>query len=70
MSSASSNQSCVRDEVGYDEVFPSGQKDPDTLSEERNPSATSLSRDEGLEMDRLKGEGDSSDGLDGVEPPI
>ena len=38
MSSASSNQSFVRDGVGYDEVFPLGQKDPDTSSEEREKS--------------------------------
>ena len=69
MSSALSNQLFVRDRAGYDEVFPSGQKDLDTSSEERNPSTTSpSSRDEGLEMDRPKG--DSSDGLDDVELPI
>ena len=69
MSSASSNQSFVRDWAGYDEVYPSGQKDPDTSSEERNPFATSpSSKDEGLEMDRP--EGDSSDGLDDAEPSI
>ena len=68
MSSALSNQSCVRNGTGYDEVFLSGQKDLDTSSDKRNLSATSPSRDEGLEMDRL--EGDSSDGLDGVKPPI
>ena len=45
----------VHDGAGYDEVFPSGQKD--TSSEERNPSATShSSRD------------DSSDGLDDANP--
>ena len=38
MSSASSNQLFVRDRVGYDEVFPLGQKDPDTSSEEREKS--------------------------------
>ena len=69
MSSVLSNQSCVREGAGYDEVFPSGQNDPDTSSEERNPSATSPStRDEDLDMDRS--EGDSTDGLDGAEPPI
>ena len=68
MSSASSNQLCVRDGAGYDEVFPRGQKDPETSSEERNPSATSPSRDEDLET--VGSEGDSSDGLDGAEPPI
>ena len=47
----------VHDGAGYDEVFPSGQKD--TSSEERNPSATShSSRD------------DSSDGLDDANPLI
>ena len=49
-------------------MFLSGQKDPDISIDERNLSATSPSRDEGLEMDRL--EGDSSDSLDSVEPPI
>ena len=69
MSSASSNQSFVRDGVGDDEVFSSGQKDLDNSSEERSPFTTSpSSRDGGLEMDRL--EGDSSDGLDDAEPPI
>ena len=68
MSSASSNQSCVREEVGYDEVFPSGHKDLGTSSEERTPSATSPStKGEDLEMDRSKG--DSIDGLIGAKPP-
>ena len=68
MSSASNNQSCVRDGAGYYEVFLLGHKDPDTSSEERDPSASSPSRDADLEVDRL--EGDSSDGLVGAEPPI
>ena len=69
MSSTLSNQSLVRYGAGYDEVFPSGQKDLDNSSEERSPFTTSpSSRDGGLEMDRL--EGDSSDGLDDAEPPI
>ena len=42
MSSASSNQSFIRDGAGYEELYPSGYKDPDELSE-RTPSATSLS---------------------------
>ena len=42
MSSASSNQSFVRDGVGYEELYPSGFKDPDELSE-KTPSATSPS---------------------------
>ena len=68
MSSASSNHSFVRDETGYDEVYPSSQKDHDGLSEERNPSASfKSSRDEDLEMG---GPEDSSDGLVDAEPPI
>ena len=66
MSSVLSNQSFVPEGVGYDEVFPSGQNDSNTSSEERNPSATSPStRDEDLDMDRLEG----IDGLIGVEHP-
>ena len=68
MSNVSSNQFCVRDGAGYDEVFLSSQKDPNTSSEERNPSVTSPSKDKDLGTVGL--EGDSSDGLDGAEPPI
>ena len=67
MSSVSSNQSCVCDEAGYDEMYPLGYKDPDVSSEERSPSA-SFSRDDDLEIE--KPEGGSSDGLIGDEPPI
>ena len=42
MSSASSNQSFVRDGAGYEELYPSGYKDPDELSE-RTLSVTSPS---------------------------
>ena len=42
MSSASSNQSFVRNEAGYEELYPSGYRDPDELSK-RSPSATSPS---------------------------
>ena len=48
MSSALSNQSFVHDGAGYDEMFSSGQKDPDISSEERNPSATSPSLRDGV----------------------
>jgi len=68
MSSAPSNQSCVLNGASYDEVFSSGQKDPDISSEERNPSTTSPSRNEGLETDRS--EDDFSDGLVSAKPPI
>ena len=50
MSSASSNQSFVRDWAGYKEVYPSGYKDPDDLSE-RSPSASSpSSKNEDMEV--------------------
>ena len=68
MSSASSNQSCVCEGAGYNEVFPLVQKDPSTSSEERNSSVISPStRDEDLDTDKSKG--DSTDGLVGAEPP-
>ena len=67
MSSASSNQSCVCDGVGYDKMYPSGYKDPDVLSEERSTSASS-SRDDDLEMEGS--ENGSNDGLIGDDPPI
>ena len=51
MSSASSNQSFVRDEAGYEEVYPSGYRDPDDLSEERSPFASSpSSKNEDMEV--------------------
>ena len=69
MSSALSNHSFVYDEAGYDVVYPSDHKDPDSLSEERSPSASSpSSRDESLGTERPKD--DSSEGLDDAEPPI
>ena len=43
MSSASSNQSFVCDGAGYEEVYLSGYRDPDDLSEERSPFASSPS---------------------------
>ena len=69
MSSALSNHSFVYDKAGYDVVYLSGHKDPDSLSEERSPSASSpSSRDESLGTERPKD--DSSEGLDDAEPPI
>ncbi|KAL4614491.1 hypothetical protein ACB092_07G057900 [Castanea dentata] len=66
MSSASSNQSFVREGAGYDERFPSDPRDPDASSEERNPSSTSSSLD-GLETESSES---SSSSLDGVDPPV
>ena len=51
MSSASSNQLFVRDQAGYEDVYLSGYKDPDDLSEERSPSVSSpSSRNEDVEV--------------------
>ena len=62
MSSASSDQSFVHDGAGYEEVYPSGYKDPDDLSK-RSPSASSpSSRNEDMEVAEPK-EG-SDDGED------
>ena len=50
MSSASSNQSFVRDGAGYEELYPSGYRDPDELSK-KSPSATSpSSKNEDMEL--------------------
>ena len=43
MSSASSNQSVVRDRVDYEDVYPSGHIDQDSPGEDRSPSASSSS---------------------------
>ena len=60
MSSASSNQSFVRDGAGYEELYPSGYKDPDELSE-RTPSTTSpSSTNEDMELTEPKEGSDGS----------
>ena len=43
MSSASSNQSVVRDGVDYENVYPSGHVDQESPGEDRSPSASSSS---------------------------
>ena len=43
MSSASSNQSVIRDRVDYEEVYPSGHVDQESPGEDRSPSASSSS---------------------------
>ena len=43
MSSASSNQSVVRDGVDYEEVYPSSHVDQESTGEERSSSASSSS---------------------------
>ena len=61
MSSASSNQSFVRDEAGYEELYPSGCRDPDELSE-RSPSAASpSSKNEDMELAEPEESSDDGD---------
>ena len=60
MSSASSNQSFVRNGVGYEELYPSGYRDPDDLSK-RSPSAASpSSKNEDMELVELEEGSDDS----------
>ena len=61
MSNASSNQSFIRDRAGYEELYPSGYRDPDELSE-RSPSAASpSSKNEDMEMAKLEDGSDDSE---------
>ena len=50
MSSASSNQSFIRDETGYEELYPSGYRDPDELSERSLSAASPSSKNEDMEL--------------------
>ena len=50
MSSASSNQSFVRDGAGYEEVYPSGYKYPDDLSERSLSTSSPSSKNEDMEV--------------------
>ena len=66
MSSASSNQSVVHDGAEYEEVYPSGHKDPESPGEDRSPSASSSSStNEDMEMVEVE---DTSD--DGEDQPL
>ena len=60
MSSASSNQSFVRDGAGYEELKLSGYRDPDDLSE-RSPS-TSFPSSKNEDMEVVEPEEGSDDG--------
>ena len=65
MSSASSNQSFIRDGVGYEELYPSGCRDLDELSE-KSPSASSpSSKNEDMEL--AEPEEGSDDGEQRIE---
>ena len=71
-SEASSEQSCVCEGAGYDEVYPSGQDDPVTSYDEMIPSANSLStkEDEGLDVDGLEGDSNDEEDIGNPESPI
>ena len=63
MPSSSSNQSFVHDGAGYKEVYLSGYRDPNDLSEERSPSTSSpSSKNEDMEV--AEPEEGSDDGED------
>ena len=68
MSSASSNQSFVRDGAGYEVLYPSGYKDPDELIE-RTPSATSPSSTN-EDMELVEPEEGSDDGDQGIKSVV
>ena len=63
MSSALSNQSFVRDGAGYENMYPSGYGDPEDLSKERSPSASSSSS-KNEDMEVVEPEEGSDDGKD------
>ena len=68
MSSALSNQSFVRDRAAYEELYPSGYRDLDKLSE-RSPSATSPSlKNEDMEL--AEPEEGSDDGEQRIKPVV
>ena len=62
MSSALSEQSCVREGAGCDEVYLLGQDNPGTSSDERVPFANSPSSED----DDLDVEGSESDSNEGI----
>ena len=73
MSSASSEQSCVREGVGYNEVYLLGQDNPNTSSfDERVPSANSPSveEDDDLDVDGSESDSNKDEGIGSDEPPI
>ena len=62
MSSASSNQSVVRDGTEYEDVYPSGHKDQESPGEDRSPSASSSSStNEDVEIVEIEGSDDDGD---------
>ena len=65
MSSASSNQSFVRDGAGYEELYPSSYRDLDELSERSPSAASSSSKNEDMEL--AEPEEGSDDGDQGIK---
>ena len=61
MSSASSNQLFVCDRAGYEELYPSGCRDPDELSERSPSTASSSSKNEDMELAELEEGSDDGD---------
>ena len=75
-SEASSEQLCVCKGAGYDEVYPSGQDDPDTSYTKRVPSVNSPFEEEDEDSDMGRSESDTSgasnseENVENVESPI
>ena len=62
MSSASNNQSFVRDWTGYEKVYPSDYRDPNDLSERSSSASSPSSKNEDMEVAELEeGSDDSED---------
>ena len=62
-SEALSEQSCVREEVGYDEVYPSGQCDLSASYPKRDPSTNSPFEEEDEDSDEDRSESDMDEVL-------
>ena len=72
MSSASSEQSCVHEGTSYVEVYPLGQDNLGTSSDERVPSANSPSteEDDDLDVDGLESDSNKDEDIGNDEPPF
>ena len=68
MSSASSNQSFVRDGAGYEELYPSDCRDPDELIERSPYAASPSSKNEDMEL--AEPEEGSDDGDQGIKSVV
>ena len=68
MSSASSNRSFVRDGTGYEELYPSGCRNPNKLSERSPFAASPSSKNEDMEL--VEPEEGSDDGDQGIKSVV